>query len=343
MSIPAGAQFGGPAPVKYAEAIERQVRSGLELSGSVESRRSSLVAAEVEGVVVALAARQGDRVERGQPLVRQRQRPTELRLQAARGELDEARARLRLAEASRSRAEELFADKVISVQQLDDAVSEYEARLGRVAQLEAVVARLEDDLANATVRAPFTGVVAREHTALGEWLSAGDPVVELVDNLTLEVAVEVPEQYFRGLEPGSPVPVRFDALQRFEIEGTLRAVVPRANPQARTFPAKIDIPNPDGLIGVGMLARVSLPVGDPRPAVMVPKDAVVSQGPQRLVFTIDAEDKAQPMPVEVGAAADAWIAVAGGVKAGDRVVVRGNERLRPGQELAPEPLEIEAP
>jgi RND family efflux transporter MFP subunit len=340
---PAHAQFGGPAPVRYTEAIQHPIRRAVELTGSVESRRASLVASEVAGVVVELSAREGDVVKKGQPLVRLRQQTTLLRLRAAEGELEEARARLKLAEASRRRAQELFDDEVISVQQLDDAVSEYEARQGRVTQLEADVARLQDQLDRTTVRAPFSGIMVREHTAVGQWIDSGGAVAQLVDIQNLEVGLEVPEQYFSGLTAGGSVVVSFDALDGLEVEGQVRAVIPSADEQARTFPVKVEIANEGGRIGVGMLARTRVPVGEPQPATAVPKDAVVSQGSQRMVFVIDGENKAQIRAVEIGGAAGDWIAVLGGVQPGDRVITRGNERLGPGQEVVGEPIEYERP
>jgi RND family efflux transporter MFP subunit len=337
------AQFGGPAPVRFTNAIEHQIRSSLELTGSVESRRASTVASEVAGVVIELSAREGETVRVGQPLVKLRQRNILLRFRASEGELEEARARLKLATASRERAEELHAEEVLSVQQLDDALSEFEAWKGRVSQLEADLARLEDDLARTTIRAPFSGVVVAEHTAQGEWLSAGGAVAEMVDVTSLELGLEVPEQYFSGLAVDAPVEVVFDALGGSVVEGRVRAVIPSADPRSRTFPVKVDIPNESRAIGVGMLGRALLPVGQPHAVVAVPKDALVSQGRDQRIFVIDEENKAQAIPVETGSSVGGWIAVSGGVSAGDRVIVRGNERLQPGTEVVGEAIEYETP
>jgi membrane fusion protein (multidrug efflux system) len=155
-----------------------------------------MVASEVEGVVEVLAARDGDRVQKGQALVKLRRTNLHLRMQAVRGQLKEAEARQSLAQTSMTRSQGLFDEKIISQQQLDDAISEFEAWQGRVEQLQAEVARLEDDLSRTTVRAPFSGIVVREMVAEGEWLGSGDDVVELLDFEDLEVTVEVPEGSF---------------------------------------------------------------------------------------------------------------------------------------------------
>ena len=177
-----------------------------------------------------------------------------------------------------------------------------EAWTGRVTQLESDVARLEIDLRRATVRAPFSGVVVREHAAEGEWLAVGAPVVEMVDLGDLEVTVEVPESYYSGLAAGGTARVLFGSLAGYEVEGTIRAVVPQANPQARTFPVKIGLDNADRRIGAGMLAQVHLPVGAPRPAVVVPKDAVAAQGRDSVVYVIGEGDVVMPVVVRPGAA-----------------------------------------
>jgi len=332
-----------PSPVRFTEARSHDVRRTISLTGSVASRRASLVATEVAGVVSHLHAREGDRVKRGAALAGLRSEEIRLRLEAARGQLQEAEARQRLASIQLESANGLFAEKIISQGQFDDATSELEAWTGRVSQLRSDVARLELNLRRATVRAPFTGVVVREHVAEGEWVGVGDPVAEMVDLGDLEVTVQVPESYYSGLATGGAARVLFTSLGGYEVEGTIRAVVPQANVQARTFPVKIALDNSERRIGAGMLAQVRLPVGDPMPAVVVPKDAVAAQGRDSVVFVIGEGDMVRPVVVRPGAAVGVWIAVEGGVAAGDRVVTRGNERLFPGQKVMPEAMEYEQP
>ena len=339
----AGAQGPPATPVRYTEARLHDLRQTVALTGSVESRRESVVASEVEGLVQELIAREGDRVEKGQPLVRLRRQTLKLRLQAVQGQLKEAQAREKLALTSLERSQGLYDERIISQQQLDDAVSEYEAWQGRVAQLQAENARLEDDLGRTTVRAPFSGIVVRERVSEGEWIGEGGAVVEMVDYTDLEVTVDVPENSFGGLETGTSARVVVGSLGNLEVEGVVRAVVPRADSRARTFPAKIAIENPDGRIAVGMLARVHLPVGAASEMVIIPKDAVVEQGNQKFVYRIQDDQTAERVVVEPGVPAGAWVAVGDVLSAGDRIVTRGNERVFPGQPLDPEELEYDLP
>ncbi|MBI2957170.1 MAG: efflux RND transporter periplasmic adaptor subunit [Acidobacteria bacterium] len=333
----------GPAPVRYTEAREHAVRRAVQLPGTVGSRVVSIVASEVEGLVVDYPVREGDRVEEGQPLARLRTTALELRRDASRAQLREAEARLKLAERNLERARELFDAKVISQQQLDDAFYEFTAWQSRVEQLTAEIAQINHDIERGTIRAPFAGAIVRERTQVGEWLDKGDPVVEMMSLDAFEVRVEVPERYFADLRVGARAAVSFEALPGVEISGLISAVIPRADQQARTFPVKVRFSSPSRHIGMGMLAQVSFPAGEPYRATLVPKDAVVSQGRQKVVYLLNGDNTVSSVSVETGAGVGGWVEVRGALRAGQKVITRGNERLRPGQTVAGQPLEYELP
>ena len=336
------AQGPGPSPVRYTEAREYTVRRQIRLPGSVDSPTVSTVAGEVAGLVVKLAVREGDAVEEGQLLARLRTRNLELRRQASQSELKEAEARLKLAERNLERAQELFDAKVFSQQELDDAFFEFSAWQGRLDRLRAEIERIGDDIERCTIHAPFNGVVTDKHTELGQWLAVGDPVVELMAVDDLRVLVQVPERYYRGLRVGSRVSVEFEAIGGRRTVGTVTAIIPRADPQARTFPVKLKFPNP-GKVAAGMLAQVSFAGGDPYRATIVPKDAVVSQNPHQVIYIINDDGTVEPIRVRTGAGTGSWIEVSGSVRPGQRVVTRGNERLMPGQAVQGEPIEYKLP
>jgi RND family efflux transporter MFP subunit len=321
------------SPASYTPARRHEIRRSVQLPGTVESLTSSIVAAETQGSVVAVEVRPGDRVDAGTPLLRLRTRWSDLQLSEARGRRQEAEARLELARSKLTRARDLFANEVISQQDLDDAVSEYTAWEGRDSQSRAEVERLEFAVDRLVVRAPFDGVVTAKLTDLGEWVPLGGPVVEMVAMGRLEIRVEVPERYFDELQPGVIATVRFEALPGLILDGRVSAIIPSADLQARTFPIKVSLPDSHGRVGVGMLARVDLPVGDRFDAVIVPKDAVVRQGSRDTVLKLNGANEIEPAAVQTGQGAGAWIVVEGPIAAGDRVVTRGNERLRPGQSV----------
>ena len=334
---PVPAQEMPPQTVRYTEAREVPVRRTIELPGSVEARYLSEVASEVSGRVEALLGREGKTFTRGEPVVRLNADQLEITRRAYVAQLKEAEARLELAERTLQRSRELFDDDVLPRQNLDNAVSEFHAWQGRVEQFTAQLASVDLDLERSTIRAPFAGTVVAEHVELGEWVAAGSAVLSLLSLADLEVRVEVPERYYSSLDAKARPTVTFASLPGLRLEGIVVAIIPRADPQARTFPVKVAIPNDEGRIGVGMLATVLIPAGDSYRATVVPKDAVITQGEKRFVYRINGENIVEMMSVTPGDGVGDWIVVRGDVAPGHKVVTRGNERLFPGAAVQGQP------
>lgn len=337
------AAIAAPSPVRYTEVVDRPVRRDVTLPGTVESRKASVVASEVAGQVVEILANEGDRVKQGQLLARLRKVDLELLIRAEQGRLEEARSRLELASSQLERARSLHADEVISQNDLDNALAEQAAWTGRVEEHQAELERLRVALVRSDIPAPFGGVVTARHTEVGEWIAVGGAVVDLLALDDLRVRLDVPERYFDLIEPGLGARVRFDALPELGLEGRVEAVIPQADPRARTFPVQLRIPNPEGRVGVGMLAQVELSLGSSYTAALVPKDALVRQGSREFVYRITEEETVEPVDVTSGPGLGAWVAVDGELRPGERVVVRGNERLFPGQAVEGQPLQYPLP
>jgi len=342
-TVPTPAQGEAPTPVEITRAVAHAVRAVVRVPGTVESPRVSVVAAETAGQVAVVLAREGDVVSEGAGLAGVRTDELDIWLRGARAQLAEARARLDLATRNLDRARDLFASTVIARADLDDAVSEQLAWANRVDGLEADIARVELNLRRAVVRAPFAGVVVREHAEVGEWLDVGDPVAEVQATGTLDVRVPVPERYFAALDRDAGARVTFESIPGLVADGRIEAVVPRAEPQSRAFPLKVRIRRPDPRIAVGMLAEVELRAGEPSTAVLVPKDAVVSSGSGAQVWRVGDDGTVAPIAVRTGAGHGAWVEILEGVPPGARVVVRGNERLRVGQGVRPTEREYALP
>ena len=209
------------------------------------------------------------------------------------------------------------------------------------AQLDAITAevdRLEDEEKRHTIVAPFAGYVVKERTQVGQWLDVGDPVVEIAALDEVDVVIPVLEDFIGGLQKDTPVAVYLGAIPDQVFEGRIHRIVPQANSRARTFPVKIRFSNirvgKRVRVKAGMFARVKLAVGEKAEALVVPKDALVLGGASPLVYRLDPETSTvQPVPVQLGVAHEGFITVSGSLSVGMRVVVRGNERLRPGQKV----------
>jgi len=335
-SNPAFAQPKAPPPalVVTAPVESGEVRVPLTLVGSAEPRFSTEVASEVEGVVTAVEARKGAVVKKGDVLVRLRTVPVELDLEEARGRVGEVEARIAKADADLKRAQRLFEQSFASEEDLQRAQADLDALRQQARQLRAAVARLEDRLSRMVIRAPFAGRVVRERTEVGAWVGEGTVVDELTDLSVIHAMVPVPEQELDRIRLGMPVEVAFDALPASPFTGKVAAIVPRADPAARTFPVEVSIDNPQGRILAGMIARATFRHDGGAGIATIPKDAFVPQpgGGGYVVKLVDGA--AAIVPVRVLESQEERFAVEplkGDLSAGDRVVTRGNERLRPGQ------------
>ena len=198
--------------------------------------------------------------------------------------------------------------------------------------------------------APFDGFVTAEHTEIGQWLMQGDPVAEIVELSQVDVEIAVLEDYVAHLDSSLPVMVEVPALAGQPLVGRIALIVPQADAKARTFPVKVRIDNQvasgQPLLKAGMFARISLPVGQPVPRIVVPKDAIVLGGQSPLVFvaaTAGGKTNVRPVPVTLGPALGTWMSIAGEIQVGDLVVVEGNERIRPGQEVRTETVNRRCP
>lgn len=211
----------------------------------------------------------------------------------------------------------------------------------RLAMATEEVNRLEDRREKYTIRAPFDGYLVTKRAEVGQWLKEGDLVAEIIQLDPVEIQVAVPESYISQLRVGLPAGVSVAAHEGRTYPGQITRIVPQADLQSRAFPVVIEMPNPregDGhALKAGMLTHVHFAVGGaPGEGLMVPKDALVLGGPAPLVYVVrsgmtDQPPTAQPVAVELGPANGNWIQVKGELAAGEQVVTRGNERLRPGQ------------
>ncbi|MFK8112558.1 MAG: efflux RND transporter periplasmic adaptor subunit [Rubripirellula sp.] len=209
-----------------------------------------------------------------------------------------------------------------------------------VAVQEQIVAGLKDRLVKYTIKSPFKGYVATEFTEAGAWVRQGDPVADVVEIDPVEVEVFVPEASIRFVKLGALCNVQVEAFPDQSFAGKVDQIIPMADSRSRTFPVRILVDNPpkDSVHALlpGMLARVEMPTGTSQTRMLVPKDALKLNGSSTTLLKAEG-DKAAIVPVRTGPAMGSWISVEslvpGGLKVGDEVVTRGNERLRPGQSI----------
>ncbi len=345
---PSGGAPGGPPPARVVldKVVEERIGQTTPVVGRIVAQQSGPVAARISGPVVEMRVDVGDRVATGDVLAqidRERMQLERDRYAAIvsqqRANLTAERADLEQTQNELDRLEGIRKSAAFSQARFEDAVQAVASQTGSVAETRAQLAqaqaqfkRADRDLTDTEIRAPYPGVVSETHTEIGAYLSIGNPVATIINDSNLEIEADVPTARIANLSDGDAVSIRIS--EGLVIPATLRAVVPVENPRTRTRPVRFtpDFVGMDAPLADNQSVTVLLPVGGSRDAVTVSKDAVTQRNGQSMVFVAN-NGRAQPRPVTTGEATGSRLVVISGLKAGDLVVVRGNERLRPGQRL----------
>ncbi|MCJ7615256.1 MAG: efflux RND transporter periplasmic adaptor subunit, partial [Desulfobacterales bacterium] len=230
-----------PAPVRVAIVEKNMVSNQLSLVGTTEAIAISTVAAEVPGVVEYYPVKEGDFVKKDALLVRLRSTELKLRRKGAIAARERIRANLKNAEKELSRFSKLKDTDSIAARQYDEALYNHKALLQEFLQEEAEVDRIEYEIEQKEVFAPFSGFVAEEYTQVGEWINNGGPVVKLVDLEQIRITTDMPERYVVMLSSQSEVMVMIKSLTNNFFSGRIYAVLPHGDRNARTFPVRINL------------------------------------------------------------------------------------------------------
>ncbi len=281
----------------------------------------------------------------------------------AKANWEEARAKARISRDELERREELLKDGTISQSEYDIYRSEWEtaqateqvmkaryeralngprqeeiaAQRARVSSTAAEAELALDALERSKVKAPYDGVIVQRYCSPGSYVRPGDPLFTMEHQDTVKVTVQVPETHLRRIELGQEKKFFFDAFPRDQFAGVAAQIIPRADMRSRSFPVKFHIDNSEGLLASGMLGRMVLDVSNEgERSTVIAKDALVPQLGKIIVYRVDFRDGkpfAEAVDVNTGRFFGEAVEVFGSLEEGQQVVVRGNERLQPGQPL----------
>ena len=317
-------------PVRVATVKKETVSEQISLIGTTEPIAESTVASEVSGLVKQFPVKEGDFIRKGNTLARLRTTYLKLKLEGARAAKAQTAANLLNAEKELGRVSKLKDASSVAEKAYDQALYTHQALNQELMQHQSEIEQLEYELSRTEITAPFSGFIAKEHCQVGEWMSAGGPVVDIINLDPVLIKVDVPERYVVKLPSRGKVAVLIRALSAQPREGSIYAVLPQGNPGARTFPVRVRVDNTDYSIKAGMEAGVTFNLSNTTEALLVPKDAIVTSGELRSVVIV-TDGRAQPVGVKILGYHGSSVAVEGKLESGDQVVTRGNERLRPGQ------------
>ena len=344
-TLPAHAQRA--ARVKVDAVTREPLTQTMPILGHFVAREQGVVAAAVDGPIDVVHAHVGQRVRAGQLLVELNgemraatlaQREAERAMHNAR--LDAATAQLQITTDDMRRLESLKGSAAFPRKRYEEQRHQVVRYTSELKEAQSARQRTEAEIRAATIAlsrtrvvAPYGGIVSERHVSAGAYVRSGDPVVTLINDTKLEIEAEVPGNRIAGLQPGTRVAMELeDATPLMAI---VRAVIPNENPTTRTRQVRLkpgfDTTNMG--LAINQSATVHVPIGARREVVSVHKDAVINRRGQAMVYVVE-DGKAAVRPVELGEAVGPRLEVLDGLKVGDKVVVRGNERLRPGQPVA---------
>ncbi len=336
-----------PTPVGVDHVRQETMRQTVPVIGRFVPRQAGLVAARIAGPVKTFLVEVGDRVAAGDllaALVKDtfRWRVSANKAETARynAEIRTKKARVKLLMQEARRLDNLKKSPAFSQARLEDKRQEVVVAESEVAEASGQLAKARADLSLAKleldyteIRAPYAGVVTKRHTEVGAFVRVGDPIVSLVDDTRLEIEADVPSGRVAGLEPGKAIDVAI--VGGVKAAAIVRAVVPEENPQTRTRVVRFVLSDAGDMANLAANQSVTLavPAAAAAHVLTVHKDAVITRGGGTLVYLV-IDGKAMIRFVQLGEAVGTRFVVRHGLKVGDIVVVRGNERLRPGQPVS---------
>src|SRR5579864_605603 len=320
---PAGAR---PQAVVEVGTVSLKPVAGLSwIPGSIVSRSDARIATVIPGRVTWIAE-VGTRVRRGDPLARLDDTVSRLRLEDLRAQVARARATHDVASSQLERFNRLAATQALSASQLEDARAQRDVSGDDVTRAGAQLRQAQYEIDQSVIRAPFPGVVTERFIQRGEYLQIGAATVRLVNIEDVEARATASLDLAANVHAGQMVSVRDHGVGK---TGKVRTVVPVGDDRSRQFEVRITIDSPDWLVGTPV--EVSLPSSAARTAVTVPRDALVIRQNRSYVLRVTRSGTVEELDVTPGIGMEDSIEVHGALSPGDRLVIRGGERLTSGQ------------
>lgn len=330
----AAQQAPPPARVEVAQASAELMAPQVYMPGTVVSVNDSRVSSQITGQVTWVAT-EGTLVRKGDVIAEIDNRNHRLAVNRNQSQILRLEARIKYLTSDLARLRDLAETNNIPTSRVEEAESTLLMTEQELAQARFALEQSEIDLGRTKVRAPFPGRVVERLAQAGEYSVPGRQIVRLVDTENLEIRAQAPVSLAGILQDGQTVLLRKDADT---FDSSIRALVPVGDSVSRTMEIRVKVPDSAAYV-VGTALQIGVPSSAPAEVVAVPRDALVLRSEGTYVFRIKSDNTAERLLVRTGAASGARVAILGGIENGDRVVIRGGERLRPGQSVQFEGLE----
>jgi membrane fusion protein (multidrug efflux system) len=305
-------------PVSIIEVKPAPMRDVILLPGTTEAWQDVQVAADTAGRIEWIGPREGERVNKGDLLVK-------IDVSALKAALEHAEAQFKLADDLYQRRRRLFERKIIAKEELDQSETQ---RTLAATDYEQIKVRYEQGFPES----PISGIINHLYADAGEFIETGKPLADIVNIDRIKINVRVPELDIRFVIQGQKTPVRIDAFPERKLTGIVDFVAFKADPATKTFLVRTLIDNPLGDIRPGMIARVAFVRQIITDALAAPLFALVDKGGERLVF-IEKDGVAYSRTVSIGVIEDDRVQITSGLRPGDHLIVKGQTEIEDGMKV----------
>lgn len=319
-----------PKPVKVDQVTEMSLGATTDLMATIHSRSHIQITAGVNGRIEWLAE-PGTLVQQGDVLVKMDLLPLKLMQLEQQAQLKRAKINVRYLKNEVQRLEKLRQTNSASQFQLDQNQSQYDLAMADIEIAELKLKQIEDQIQRATVTAPFSGVITERIVRAGTDVNRSDLLLKILDTEQLEVRLYVPIKYLAYVRKGHGLDITANGQL---INAEVTSLIPSADPKSQTFEVRINIPSHlNETWAAGQLVKVTVPIQVNKNSLTVHRDALILRQDGTFVVKIDRDNKVHRLPVEVGNGTFERVSVKGELKHGDKVAIRGAERLNEGQEV----------
>jgi multidrug efflux system membrane fusion protein len=351
-----GPEAPPPMPVSVATVEPREVVLWDEFSGRLEAVERVEIRSRVAGAIEAAHFREGTLVAKGDLLITIDPKPFAAEVERAEAEVAAAEARLGLARSELDRGRQLFDKRTVSQRDLDQRVNAESEAAANLLAAEAALDSARLDLGYAEIRAPVSGRVGRLEITVGNLVAAGPSAPALTTLVSVDpiyASFNADEEVVTGalnalaaggdahLEVGR-IPVEMVTTNGTVIRGKMQLIDNQVDAASGTVRVRAVFANPDGRLLPGQFARLRMGQPEAEPQLVVSERAVGTDQDKRFVMVVGGDNTAAYREVKLGASVEGLRVVTSGLAAGERIVVNGLQRVRPGAVVAPEPVAMQA-
>lgn len=320
-----------PPPAVHVETVEVQARPmprDLPLTGQLVTNQQSEVAANAMGRVVKTFVDRGSYVKQGQPLVQLDTSSAQLSEAEARANLQSATASQELANTLCKRNQELLDKGAISKEEWERTNTQCHTSESQTAAAKARAELAQKSLSDATVRAPFSGMVGQRYVSVGEYVQPSTRIANMVELDPLRLQLTVAEADIGHVQEGAQVQFQVEAFPSETFTGTVKYIDPTVRSATRDLVVEAVVENPEHKLKPGMFATAHLRLAD-EPLPVVPKSALRLDGNSARLFAV-VEKQIEERLVQVGPERDGYVAILDGLRPGEKVVAKPDDSVKDG-------------